>query len=250
MPNKLPKWVKGLLLVAGIVVATKMAWGIAYPSGAWRYKLTVAVDTPEGVKTGSAVREVRAEKFRSIFTSSDLAINMPRGEAVVVDLGQRGVLYGLNKTYKHGVDGGHYIVTEAFPAPRPIDTPGYIRYYSNLEAGPVELDEAYYPMFVRFRDPSDPKTVENLLDVKACPEPNPHPMKFCLYEDRFARAFGDGVSLKSVTIEMTREPVTTGVVERYLPSYQPINEYMNWFKSLKYSDPRRLLPSDFGAIGQ
>jgi hypothetical protein len=63
----------------------------------WRYKITIEIETPEGIKTGSAVREVRAWKNAAKIINPDVAPIEYEviGEAVVVDLGKRGVLFGL-----------------------------------------------------------------------------------------------------------------------------------------------------------
>ena len=47
-----------LVLVAG----TAFAMSDYIVPSTWRYKITVEVETPEGIKSGSAVREVRAWK--------------------------------------------------------------------------------------------------------------------------------------------------------------------------------------------
>jgi len=71
-------------------------------------------------------------------------------------------------------------------------------------------------MFVRFRDPKDPKTVESLLDMKPCLDTKTGVPggTLCLVKDHFEEAFGEGVKLKEVTVEMTDEKVTRGVVQR------------------------------------
>jgi hypothetical protein len=46
----------GRALLLGIAVAE--AAEVTPLAGSWRYKMTVEVETPEGLKTGSAVREV------------------------------------------------------------------------------------------------------------------------------------------------------------------------------------------------
>ena len=52
------------------------------------------------------------------------------------------------------------------------------------------------PTIVRFRDIADPKSVEQV-------DP-----------DDLAKSFGPGVKLKSLTVQMTDEPVTTGIEKR------------------------------------
>ncbi len=201
---------KKLVIFVVVCVAIYAAWNIAYPSGSWRYKLTVEVETPEGLKTGSAVREVHAYYFPQLTPEmGKFHASLKNGEAVVIDLGSLGVVFALNRTYKRGVDGGFAILQEAYPvSPRksaPKKTP------------PKVLQQEQYPIFVRFVDPADPKTVENLLDMQTCEGARGSEGKLCVKNDRFAEAFGEGVKLKSVTIAISDEPVTTGVVERYLP---------------------------------
>ncbi len=173
-----------------------------YPSGSWRYKLTVQVETPQGVKTGSVVREISATSRPALLGENrDTFVKVEASEAVVVDLGARGRVFGLNRGAIGGGDHAIWVLFKALPPPcveGPVSRCG-IKYYSSLKtATPVDLTPDNLPMFVRFRDLADPKTVEA---VKA---------------DDFAASFGEGVELKSVTIEMTREPVTIGVMERYL----------------------------------
>ena len=64
------------------------------------------------------------------------------------------------------------------------------------EARDVPRD--YYPMLVTFSSINDPKTVR---EVKP---------------DQFSSIFGPGYSLKSITLEITDEPVTEGRVEAML----------------------------------
>lgn len=213
-------------LFAGFAVT---ACAVTYDHATWRYRMTVTVETPEGLKTGSAVREVsafREPKLMPEQTSGHAALS--KGEAVVVDLGKRGVLFALMRGGRSDEDYGYRVVFDAFPYPSKNGggqlTSGGIDYYSHLKAGPVELPQDDYPIFARFKDLNDFKTIE------AVPATD------------FASAFGAGVHLKSVTIEMTTDPITAAIVQ-HLPKFGP--DYFNWFKTLKYGDPRRVGPYDF-----
>lgn len=216
MSKKMPKWAKVLLVAVIVIAGVRVAWGIVYPSGTWRYKLTVEVETPEGVRVGSAVREVGGRYSPELFGQYSLHVGLVRGEAVVVDLGERGVLFALNRTYKRGWSGGHTIVYDAFPNAQARDA-DMISYYSSLKAGPIELPAESYPVLVRFRDPQDPGSVEDLLEMHPCPDMHGRHSPLCIKYDRFAEAFGEGVKLKSIMIEMKSAPVIMGVVEKYLP---------------------------------
>ena len=63
----------------------------------------------------------------------------------------------------------------------------------------MELEPQWYPNLVYFKDINNPETVAGARarDLE--------------------RDFGPDIKLKSITLEMTKEPVTKGVVDQYLP---------------------------------
>ena len=107
-----------------------LAWYWYYPAGSWRYEVTITVDTPEGVKTGSAIHEISNSKGLFGFPDAGNPADI-KGEAVVVDLGERGVLFGL---ISQGLTRTFY---QMFPVPMGHggSTREGIRYYRNIEAG-------------------------------------------------------------------------------------------------------------------
>ena len=80
-----------LILILAISLPIKYWY---FPAGSWRYEVTITVDTPEGVKTGSAVHEISNSKGLFGFPDAGNPADI-EGEAVVVDLGERGVLFAL-----------------------------------------------------------------------------------------------------------------------------------------------------------
>jgi hypothetical protein len=234
--------------------------GKHYPD--YRYRLTLEVDTPEGVKTGSSVIEV------STAMSGDNAIPSPntlstrvRGEAVTVDLGKRGVMFALLRT-EHSVDWAAGVLgssakrvtfeevhdeierTNRDPSfdismQRTLALKGKYdvqRYYDENNHTPgAKHPPSYYPIMVTFTDMADPKSVTKL-------DP-----------DNLAARFGKGVELKRMTVERTDDEVTSGIEKR-----------LGWLESVGQSrstlipNPPRLLkdatdpaiqylaPSDFG----
>lgn len=175
-----------------------------------------------------------------------------RGEAVAIDLGERGTLFALLAGYQKGPDYGADIPALVFSPTKAVMRDETIRYMNDLkEAKPAKLDSGLYPVFVRFRDPNDPKTVEMLLEMKSCPDsltkiPD---SSMCLVKDRFEEVFGDGVRLKSVTIEMTDEDVTHGVRE-LLPWFEERRKlpgYLGGSSTLPYEDKSKtyLTPNSF-----
>ncbi len=140
-------WIAGIVLVA--VAAGALMMSDLYVSGKWRYRLTVVVETPEGIREGSAVREAWA-------SASSIRIGLPestsktniRGEAVVVDLGARGVLFALI-----GWD-SYREVSETFPYTAAKGIPDRIRHFKNLKPGlKAELtNPKFWPRMVTFGD--------------------------------------------------------------------------------------------------
>lgn len=186
------------LLVAGVV----LTFAVMFPTQSWRYKTTVAVETPEGVKTGSAVREVSVRDNPKITPESIPSIEV-KGEAVVVDLGKRGVLFALMRDFG-GPDYAHMVVYRTIGGNL---SPEGIRFLQDATGKRAVLEPKRYPVLAMFKDINDPKTVTPVLEfgpdgsVKA---------------DHFEELFGKGVKLKEISIEITDEKVTWQM-KGYLP---------------------------------
>ncbi|PZP55645.1 MAG: hypothetical protein DI586_06165 [Micavibrio aeruginosavorus] len=197
--NSKKKIVK-LAMIAAIIVAVcagiSMAWESKYPSGTWRYKITINIDTPDGVKTGSAVREVTV-RTGQLNLPGATPHKIPKGEAVVVDLGKGQLLFALTSF------DDYQIVFRAFPYDGGGTTVEGIEYYSHLKNAKTFLVPEQL-RFVRFKNINDPKTVE---EVKG---------------QNLEASFGKGYKFNSASIEMTGELVTWGI-EKYLP----------WLRGLK-----------------
>ena len=194
-----------LFVVIAAIASCSLAWSTVYPSAKLRYKLTVSVNTPEGVRTGSSVKEVHLYRAPAIPEDTGGHAKV-KGEAVTIDLGKRGLLFAVSST-----DDAYYILFRAFLYKGALTKEG-IEYYSTLKGKKV-LTPDNYPMLVRFADLNDPKSIKLVVEKKT-----PELEKRYRAEDMetFAEAFGEGVSIKEVTLEITDEPVTTGI-EKYLP---------------------------------
>jgi hypothetical protein len=185
---------QALLLLAIVIVG----FNLVYPPITYRYRLTLDVETPEGIKSGSSVVQVTVKKGGLQLNPEGARTIFVRGEAVAVDLGARGALFALLCS-RRWVD-AQYMVFEAFPWPKGPGGEGTREaswYYHALQAK-RELPTELLPMLVRFRDINDPKTVEEI-------DPN-----------NLAASFGPGVRLQKATIEMTKDAVTNGI-EDILP---------------------------------
>lgn len=196
-----------LIIIAVTFIALHWAMG---PRGEWRYKITVSVETPEGVKAGSAVREVRVIDGIQLTPESHPSISV-KGEAVVVDLGERGVLFATLDG-----DAAYHAVFYTFPSPAPGLTPEGIRYYDGLdETEAVPIHSNYLPKMVAFEDLDEPTSVRLVYDQTYTGKFGDKLPSFDI-TDNFETVFGEGVKLKNVTIQMADEPVTHKI-DKWLP---------------------------------
>jgi len=182
----------------------------------YRYKMTIYVNTPDGEKAFSSVRQVRVEEVKSLADSSGLSQRVQlEGEAVILDLTGGPVFALLNKPDNR--DYGHYIVYAALSPTPQVEADsaeqddllsnhrGATAYFDDRAKrlqemvkvkGPRELPRArashhpdrnpqpvaLWPMFVRFSDLADPASVRELSP--------------------------DEIGVTRITIEITRDPVS------------------------------------------
>ncbi|MBL8902712.1 MAG: hypothetical protein JNK83_05420 [Rhizobiales bacterium] len=182
----------------------------------WHQKMTVEVETPLGVKSGSAITSVSWWK-NEFFKDGAALQSSIKGEAAVVDLGGGHYLFAL---LSHADDSGYM----ARLAPRIVVDRDQLVW--SLEAitrakalsGPLEVPPKHFPMLVTFTDINDPKSVK---------EVNPA---------NLGATFGAGYALQSLTLEVTDEPVLGGKIESLL----------NWLSA--YPEPGLCKPSNAGII--
>jgi hypothetical protein len=181
-----------------------------------RYRLTLEVETPDGMRSGASVVELKTTFQDGLLggIASNSLISNIRGEASVVDLGARGLLFCLltGDPSRPGSVGAERVAGTAFPMPRPpqtrYDSSAYLAgYFDDLNRRLPKTEFAFelLPLLVRFRDIADPKSVERV-------DP-----------DDLEKSFGPGVRLKRATIEITDDAVTTGI-EKRLGWLQPYPE--------------------------
>jgi len=189
-----------LLLVIGV----PLYYWLAYPSYTYRYRMTVEIDTPEGVKSGSSVIEVHTiqwPEWLSGLSGGHTTQTTVRGEAVFVDLEKQGMLFTALRWPNGKTDYASLILRDVLPISPPpkegYDTPQAAKYYANLKSERTELKPEQFPLLVRFRNIDNPKTVEAV-----------DPYKFSII-------FGEGTSVKAITIEMTEDPITYNI-DRHL----------------------------------
>ena len=87
---------RGVLgLMAGVVTFALAGCGLFGGKSRYRYRMTVEIETPSGVKIGSAVHEIAASENVIKLVDGDTAWVSFRGEAFPVDLGAGKALFVL-----------------------------------------------------------------------------------------------------------------------------------------------------------
>jgi hypothetical protein len=190
-----------------------MAVGLAGCGGSYRYKLTMAVNTPAGVRRASSVVEVDLSSV--YFPVNGGVISKQRGEALYLDLGagERPLIALLTSQLhpKRGLaarwtrDGGpeiRFILGLYGETPSLNDRMGDASRVARLRS-PRVISPGDLPDLVTFADVDDPSTVT---------EVNPNNLQETL---------GPDVGWAEITIEVTDEPITQGIVTKlpWLPSY-------------------------------
>lgn len=157
----------------------------------WNQKLTVEVNTPNGVRTGSAVSHVYwadANALGNYYASYS-------GEATFVDIGRGRYLFALLS------EGTKQIAAYTLHKELGEQRSAYDKLFPRVMSfrGVRDVPRDRYPMLVTFTDINDPTTVRRVDS------------------DDLAAVFGPGVSLRRITLEITGEKVTDGKVETVLP---------------------------------
>ena len=185
----------------------------------YRQKITVEVNTPAGLRTGHSVVETSAKEISSWGGNGPGISFGLKGEAVAVDLGNGRTLFALLRgaegsqgdaaAYQARLIGDAIRGGGAASAAIDVQDQSVMQVRAQVDEGlRVELPRGQYPMLVMFGDLGDPTSVERV-------EPS-----------NMAATFGPGVTLKRITVEVTDEPVTTGIEAR-LP--KPSEKgFFNW----------------------
>lgn len=172
------------------LVPLALALGGCGSTEKFRYKMTVEVETPHGIRRGYAVREILLRRPPNIpMLGEDRGSASVRGEAVAVEIAPGKTLFALMRGQHGDAD---YAGTGVMTIFRVMDRS------SGRKGGPHELWPNIptirepitdpLPTLVTFRDQSDPATVEAV---------DPHT-----------------IGVKRILIETTSEPITTGIEKR------------------------------------
>ena len=208
------------VIFGGICFGGYVAWSVIYPTIHIRYRLTVEVKVADQIKTGSGVIDIAYPIYPDdfVYLGGSTDYRPVIGYAVTVDLGDKGMLF---LTFKNGKSGREQtirclmsdIACLPFAAYGGNETVGgaYSREKASLQAlqaqsGPREAPLSDLPALIRFRDINDPSSAEIISPVD------------------LAAAYGSGVSIQRVVVELTDVPVTP------MPSNWP-----SWLKNINRS---------------
>ena len=183
-----------------VLVALTFGLSACGESHSWRQKTIIEVETPHGLVSGGSVVQVNLRWFGQL--EQDLAqghaVNASSsGEASFVEVMPGKYLFALSvsdpsertlMTFGGDVDAYGRLKEDTKTISRRIP------WLRETRAIPAK----FYPMLVTFDDINDPKSVKKVDPAN------------------LAASFGSGVSLKSISLEITDEPVTEGKVEAVL----------------------------------
>lgn len=217
-----------LALLLSILASVLMLGGCS-ESYSWHQKLTITVETPAGEVSASSVSAVSWRKHWIQTDGMGWSYDLT-GEAVVVEVTPGRFLFALLK----GAGTTEYMGSVAAASiagreGRVIDGALFaeVQGKRGRAAGVITVPEVQYPMLVTFGDIADPASVK-LVDPAD-----------------LAASFGPGVRLKSVTLEVTDEAVTEGVVVEVLECIRLNNSCVPPDLDVPYSNPLWNVPNYF-----
>lgn len=182
----------------------------------YRYKLTIEVETPDGIKSGFNVVEI-GYPYLPHYTKTWV-----RGEALYIDLGAgrrplvallTGRLPEFSKGPRdrwRGRQHPSFVLSRVYGIPDGSDPLKRVQQIA-AQRGAKEIELADLPTVVTFDLVSDPGSVR-LIDP-----------------ERPEEALGSGVSIARATIEVTTDPVTLGLEEKlpWLPGRRNEGIYLD-----------------------
>lgn len=196
-----------------------------------RYRMTVEVATPQGLRSGSSVIQSTIAMGRTMYGHAiDYKV---KGEAVVVVL-PGGTLFAVLNNSAIGYDYPTYLLHNALM--HGVAAPPLSRRYEPHEwmeeteeakrvKPTVVLHSEDYPTLVRFRNPIEITSME-VVESEDLPT-----------------SFGPGTHLNRIVLQVTDDPVTEGNLA-HLPNIGSKTRFLPWQLNLPQNDARRDLTLD------
>lgn len=205
--------------------------GLAETTYRYRYRITVEVETPAGLRSGSAVHETVVSKSnidigdlgpkRGMRTRGEaVAVDLPDGKALFVLIPEPGLVQAaLDPEWSNDwLASAERISGGATP-------PGPMEIALPADDG-AETGKDGYPKLIEFTKSGDPKSVA-AVDPRA-----------------LDRNFGAGYRLRRIIVARTTDDLTKGI-DAWLPSFGPETQFDQWSRTIPYGDPRGISKNDF-----
>lgn len=252
MSPEFPAW-KVSLVFCGTFLLLGCSGMVPSEAPSYRYKETVVVETPEGVRTGSTVIEVKME-YINFGDHTNLLPSAYKGDAAAVDLPGGKVLFALLDSPEHldwAKTAFEYLIPQQpYNGNNTLkDRPEFRQYQLAMALrGPQILPrfrktfggtgtESAYPYLVTFLNNSEPATIQAV---------NP---------DNLTAIFGQGYKLKAIVLEKTDDPVSGGIEKRlgWIRLYRDQNMRLDGSNSAAISSNNlsdNLGPGSFSSFGK
>lgn len=180
--------------------ALALLWALSAPSVNLNFRLTMVVDTPDGPRSASVVQSERyAHSPISPFIGGGSSMEV-RGEALVLKLDDTRYLFTVLPTI--GVTaGGSFDDAGRLADWRKGSVSFYwaflkLKYFTR---GAIDVSERKLPTIVSFQDLDEPKSV------------------FLVDPGEMDATLGEGYVFREMTVEITRDRMDKGTVEKVLP---------------------------------
>jgi hypothetical protein len=182
---------RGVLgLLSGAAIALLGGCDLFGDRARYRFRMTVEVTTPQGLRTGSSVYEVEARKSTPLTSEEKPGSVASRGQATIVDL-PGGLLFLLLETNIANFDLGSAATQALIPefgSGRVEDFIAAVGALGRTNGVKAELPRKDWPLMVQFGNLDDPKSVEKV-------DPSL-------------------IGVSRILLETTNNPVTTGIQSR------------------------------------
>lgn len=199
-----------VILFIGVII---IWYQTSFPTASYRFRLSIMIETNGQVHSSSSVIAVSYRFFPKWAAGMSNGVQFERtvrGQAVVIDVGERGALVAAltGPPEDTGVQPAEFIAARAFLPYTQPGTLGFPASLENIEAisraqGAAELQPNNMPAFLWFSDKADPTTA---TFVKP---------------SNFASVLGDSARLVSAKVEITQDPIVIDI-DKELPLYKKL----------------------------
>jgi hypothetical protein len=211
----------GVLIL--LILLPIVFWKIKYPSYTYRYKMTVEVETPQGIKSGSSVVEVHTyqipQSWAGIFGGHHSWMKI-KGEGVFVEIEEGKTLFVLLGGDVNHVS-AHRFMSIIFPVPsNPFrkDSDAHASYNVSSREG-----MRYYGTLKNVKStlPKD----KHLAMISAIKSNDGHREFKVIEPEQLKEIFRKDIKIKQIIIETTNDPLEWKI--RKLPMWNEIQKYVS-----------------------